>query len=147
MKQHNDELQHHGVLGMKWGVRRYQNKDGSLTPAGRKRADKLQKKYSELTGRKLVKNHRDDLHKKKNVNNMSDEELAKRASRLELENRYVSAINNYNNLNPKQVSRGKLIANKVLNDVVVPAATKVGKNAVEKMLSDMLDAKTSKKKK
>lgn len=33
----NDELTHHGVIGMKWGVRRYQNKDGSLTVAGKKR--------------------------------------------------------------------------------------------------------------
>lgn len=31
------ELYHHGILGQKWGVRRYQNKDGSLTPAGKKR--------------------------------------------------------------------------------------------------------------
>lgn len=33
----NDILVHHGVLGQKWGIRRYQNKDGSLTPLGKKR--------------------------------------------------------------------------------------------------------------
>lgn len=33
----NNELYHHGTKGQKWGVRRYQNADGSLTPAGQKR--------------------------------------------------------------------------------------------------------------
>ena len=33
----NNEFYHHGILGMKWGVRRYQNEDGSLTSAGKKR--------------------------------------------------------------------------------------------------------------
>ena len=35
----SNDLRHHGIKGMKWGVRRYQNKDGSLTPAGKKRYD------------------------------------------------------------------------------------------------------------
>ena len=34
---YNQELYHYGVKGMKWGVRRYQNKDGSLTSKGKKR--------------------------------------------------------------------------------------------------------------
>lgn len=40
----NDELSHHGVIGQKWGVRRYQNKDGSLTPQGLAR---VKKEFSE----------------------------------------------------------------------------------------------------
>ena len=38
----NNSLMHFGIKGMRWGVRRYQNKDGSLTPAGKK---KYQKKW------------------------------------------------------------------------------------------------------
>ena len=36
----NSNLNHSGIKGMKWGVRRYQNKDGTLTEAGKKRYDR-----------------------------------------------------------------------------------------------------------
>ena len=49
---YEDELMHHGIKGQKWGVRRYQNKDGSLTYAGKKRALKLQNQYTELSKNK-----------------------------------------------------------------------------------------------
>ena len=48
-------LAHHGILGMKWGVRRYQNADGSLTMAGKKRQYKQE--------RRQLKRHIKDVHK------------------------------------------------------------------------------------
>lgn len=42
-----NELYHHGILKQKWGIRRFQNKDGSLTPAGKKRYRKLTRKADE----------------------------------------------------------------------------------------------------
>lgn len=41
-----NELQHHGIKGQKWGVRRYQNKDGTLTTAGKKRFERDQREHA-----------------------------------------------------------------------------------------------------
>ena len=48
---------HYGVLGMKWGVRRYQNADGSLTAAGKKKISATYKKEADKVTRELTKNY------------------------------------------------------------------------------------------
>ena len=49
------ELYHHGIKGMKWGVRRYRNTDGSLTPEGRKRYRSDSKADNTERAKKIVK--------------------------------------------------------------------------------------------
>ena len=99
----SNELTHHGIKGMRWGVRRYQNKDGSLTPAGEKRK-------SESLPEDYIK-----AHTRKSRKSMSDAELRSRINRLEMEKKYTQ-------LSTERINKGKAYVNKSMKALGTVAA-------------------------
>lgn len=161
---HNDELYHHGIKGMKWGQRRYQNKDGSLTPAGVKRynreVQKLKDREASIKAKEKAKTYQAKLDKKKAeldereaalkgkssskstskataTNKPSPSKSIKDMSDAELRaivNR-MQLEQQYRSLAPQQVSKGKKFVDSVLNNVVAPAAKEVGKSVAKSLLT------------
>lgn len=156
-----NELMHWGIKGMKWGVRRYQNKDGSLTTAGKKRYEqemaklkeeekiaknklrtqaklnKLDEKRKEIealkSGKPIAKKTKQSSTP--SVKEMSDDELRRVVNRLLMEQQYAK-------LKPEQVSTGKKFVDKVMKDVVAPAATEVGKNVLKDAMTKAVKSAT-----
>jgi hypothetical protein len=59
-------LEHHGILGQKWGIRRFQNKDGSLTADGKKRVSAAYKKAAGMANTQLMNNQQEIYVKAQN---------------------------------------------------------------------------------
>ena len=103
----NEILIHYGIPGMKWGIRRYQNKDGSLTNAGKKRYQKSEEQ---------VKSEKQKRSDSKNRGTLSDEELQSKIKRLKMEKELKD-------LTAEEVSPGKKFVQSIMSDAGKKIAT------------------------
>ena len=130
----DDVLIHYGILGMKWGVRRYQNKDGSLTSAGKKR-------YSDNDNIKEAPQKNTEEPKKKSVKDMSDEELRREVNRMQLEQNYLR-------MTGQNIEKGKsaveIALGKMKESFVSTVAQKSGQILAERLVNSMLGVKDNK---
>ena len=142
-----DELYHHGIKGQKWGVRRFENPDGTLTAAGKARyaiyrtgqtlgkAARAVGRAGKATGRavgkagKAVAKHEIDKIKRKHLWMMSDQELRNYTERLAIENAYKQAIKT------NRYSRGKELAKNILEK----GATTLANKALEGMANRYME--------
>lgn len=86
-----DELYHHGIIGQKWGVRRYQNKDGSLTPKGKNRYKKESTGNPvppQLEKANIGKGKNSNIYSKADIKSLSDDEVQSLLNRTRNEQEY-----------------------------------------------------------
>ena len=102
----NEFIYHHGIKGQKWGVRRYQNEDGTLTAAGKKR-------YAEEEDKKVREERKQDA---KNRRNLSDSELEAKIKRLKMERELKS-------LTEEDLSPGKKAVKEMMSSAVKKVLT------------------------
>ena len=123
----DNELYHHGVKGMKWGVRKTPVRSSS--GATRKQKSNTLSLFKKKKTTRKVSSANSSPAQTKSIKDMSDDEIQKKIERVQLEQQYQE-------LDPKSVSRGKRIAKRVMDDVIVPAAVDIGKQAVKSIMAN-----------
>lgn len=130
----SDLLYHFGIKGMKWGIRRFQNKNGSLTAAGKKRYQKGEQSSDEKVSPSSSSS------RSKSISELSDTELRTRINRLNLEKQYKQLISEGVDNNTKQVKEGKSFTNEIkdraVKNVFLPAAEEIGRQVVRSKLAE-----------
>lgn len=102
MGWYNDELCHHGIRGQKWGIRRFQNADGSLTSAGKKRYDIMQEAVA--TAHKIKQGSNETYESGKDLYK-SRESLAAFKGRTNVDSKFADKlIKRYKNANVNDVT-------------------------------------------
>ena len=124
----DNELYHHGVKGMKWGVRKTPVRSSSgNTRKQKSNTMSLFKKKKTTRNASVAKSSQAQT---KSVKDMSDDELERKIERARLEQKYLE-------LNPETVSRGRRIAKSVKDDIIVPAAVDIGKQVAKSIMADV----------
>ena len=123
----DNELYHHGVKGMKWGVRKTPVRSSS--GATQKRKSNTLSLFKKKKTTRKVSSANSSPAKTKSIKDMSDDELRKKVERVRLEQQYQE-------LDPKSVSRGKRITKRVMDDVIVPAAVDIGKQVAKSIMAN-----------